>query len=317
MALYLNEAEVGGLLDMAEVLPAVETVMAAMARGEVVDYPRQRVRLPGSITHMLQGGVPYLNLSGFKAYTSSGGRARFWVHLFDATNGDPVAVLEADRLGMMRTGAAGGVAAKWLSRPDARIAGVFGAGWQAEGQILALCAVRDIARIKVWSRNRERLEAFCARMSQVCGRPVEPAQGPQDAVVASDVVVTVTTSARPLFEAEWLEPGTHINAAGSNSLARQELSEAVLRKVGLICVDSRETALREAGDLLPLLEKGRTRPGSWVELGEVIAGTRRGRSDASQITLFESQGLAVQDIAVASMIVDKARRLSLGRELPY
>ncbi len=317
MALYLNEAEVGGLLDMAEVLPAVETVMAAMARGEVVDYPRQRVRLPGSITHMLQGGVPYLNLSGFKAYTSSGGRARFWVHLFDATNGDPVAVLEADRLGMMRTGAAGGVAAKWLSRPDARIAGVFGAGWQAEGQILALCAVRDIARIKVWSRNRERLEAFCARMSQVCGRPVEPAQGPQDAVVASDVVVTVTTSARPLFEAEWLEPGTHINAAGSNSLARQELSEAVLRKVGLICVDSRETALREAGDLLPLLEKGRTRPGSWVELGEVIAGMRRGRSDASQITLFESQGLAVQDIAVASMIVDKARRLSLGRELPY
>lgn len=317
MALYLNEAEVGSVLSMAEVLPAVEAVMAALARGEVVDHPRQRVRLSGSITHMLQGGVPYLNLSGFKAYTSSGGRARFWVHLFDASNGDPVAVLEADRLGMMRTGAAGGVAVKWLSRPDARVAGVFGAGWQAEGQILALCEVRDISLIKVFARNRERLEAFCARMSETCGRPVVPAQSAQDAVSGVDIVVTVTTASRPLFEAEWLLPGTHINAAGSNSLARQELSETVLRRVGLICVDSRDTALREAGDLLPLLEKGRTRPGSWVELGEVIAGMRGGRGDASQITLFESQGLAIQDIAVAAMVVDKARRLSLGRELPY
>lgn len=317
MALYLNEAEVGSLLDMSEVLPAVEAVMAALARGDVVDYPRQRVRLPGSITHMLQGGVPYLNLTGFKAYTSSGGRARFWVHLFDASNGDPVAVLEADRLGMMRTGAAGGVAAKWLALEDARVVGVFGAGWQAEGQILALCAVRDISRIKVWARNRERLEAFCARMSQTCGRRVEPAQDAQDTVAGSDIVVTVTTASRPLFEAEWLEPGTHINAAGSNSLARQELSEATLRKVGLICVDARETALREAGDLLPMLEKGRTRPGSWVELGEVVAGLRAGRTDAAQITLFESQGLAIQDIAVAALVVEKARRLSLGSELPY
>lgn len=317
MALYLNEAEVSSLLSMDVLLPAVEAVMAALARGEVVDYPRQRVRLPGSITHMLQGGVPYLNLTGFKAYTSSGGKARFWVHLFDATSGDPVAVLEADRLGMMRTGAAGGVAAKWLSREDARVAGVFGAGWQAEGQILALCAVRDLAQIKVWARNRERLEAFCARMTEMCGRPVVPAASAQDTVGGSDIVVTVTTASRPLFEADWLESGTHINAAGSNSLARQELSEAVLRKVGLICVDARDTALREAGDLLPLLEKGRTRPGSWVELGEVVAGTRAGRTDASQITLFESQGLAIQDIAAAALVVDRARRLSLGRALPY
>lgn len=318
MAIYLTEDEVAGLLEMPAVITAVEQVMAAHARGEVVDYPRQRVRLPGSITHLLQGGVPGANLSGFKVYTSSGGRARFWVHLFDATSGDPVAVLEADRLGMMRTGAAAGVATKWLARPDARVAGVFGAGWQAEGQILALCAVRPLERIKVFARDRDRLAAFCERMSAATGVAVEPAAGAEETVRGSDVVVTITTSPKPLFDAEWLEAGVHINAAGSNSLARQELSEASVRRADVICVDSRETALREAGDLLPLLEKGRTHSGKWVELGEVIAGIRPGRTSAEQITLFESQGMAIQDIAVASKLLELARERNVsGVPLPY
>ncbi len=318
MTIYLTERDVTGLLDMKTVITAVEEVMAAHARGEVVDYPRQRVRLPGSITHLLQGGVPGANLSGFKVYTSSGGRARFWVHLFDATSGDPVAVIEADRLGMMRTGAAGGIAAKWLARDDARVAGVFGAGWQAEGQILALCAVRAMERIKVFARDRGRLTAFCSRMAEVTGVPVEPVAGAEEIVRGSDIVVTVTTSPKPLFDAEWLEPGMHINAAGSNSLARQELSEAAVRRADVICVDSRETALREAGDLLPLLEKGRTHSGRWVELGEVIAGIRPGRTSSAQITLFESQGMAIQDIAVASGLLALAQQRGVtGTALPY
>ncbi len=318
MAIYLNEDEVTRLLDMPTVIEAVEQVMAAHARGEVVDYPRQRVRLPGSITHLLQGGVPGANLSGFKVYTSSGGKARFWVHLFDATSGDPVAVLEADRLGMMRTGAVAGVAAKWLARPDARIAGVFGAGWQAEGQILALCAVRHFDRIKVFARDPDRLAAFCERMAAASGVPVVSAASAEQTVRGSDVVVTITTSPKPLFDADWLEAGVHINAAGSNSLARQELSEATVRRADVICVDSRETALREAGDLLPLLEKGRTHSGKWVELGEVIAGIRPGRTTPAQITLFESQGMAIQDIAVASRLLDRARKSNVsGTQLPY
>lgn len=317
MAIYLNEAEVGSLLDMTMAMDAVEAVMAAHARGETIDFPRQRVRLPSSITHLLQGGVPALNLTGFKVYTSAGGRARFWVHLFDAGNGDPVAVLEADRLGMTRTGAAGGVAAKWLARPDARIAGVFGAGWQAQGQVVALCAARPIERVKVFARNAERLAAFCAQMSRETGREVVPAASAEETVRGSDVVVTITTSPKPLFEAEWLEVGCHINAAGSNSLARQELSEAAVRRADVICVDSREVAVKEAGDLMPLLEKGRTQPGRWVELGEVIAGIRPGRTDARQITLFESQGMAIQDIALAARVVAAAREKGLGSALPY
>lgn len=317
MAIYLNESDVECLLEMPAVIEAVETVMAAHGRGEVVDFPRQRVRLPGSITHLLQAGVPYLNLTGFKVYTSSGGRARFWVHLFDANNGDPVAVLEADRLGMMRTGAAGAVAAKWLARPNVSVVGVFGSGWQAEGQVLALCAVFSPSQIKVFSRDRDRLLSFCERMIGLTGCNVLPAASAEETVRGSDIVVTVTTSAKPLFDAAWLEPGTHINAAGSNSLARQELSESSLRRVSLICVDARETALREAGDLLPLLEKGRTQPGRWVELGELIAGVRSGRTHDSEITLFESQGMGIQDIAVAARLLVLARERGVGTALPY
>lgn len=317
MAIYLNESDVECLLEMPAVIEAVETVMAAHGRGEVVDFPRQRVRLPGSITHLLQAGVPYLNLTGFKVYTSSGGRARFWVHLFDANNGDPVAVLEADRLGMMRTGAAGAVAAKWLARPNVSVVGVFGSGWQAEGQVLALCAVFSPSQIKVFSRDRDRLLSFCERMTGLTGCNVLPAASAEETVRGSDIVVTVTTSAKPLFDAAWLEPGTHINAAGSNSLARQELSESSLRRVSLICVDARETALREAGDLLPLLEKGRTQPGRWVELGELIAGVRSGRTHDSEITLFESQGMGIQDIAVAARLLVLARERGVGTALPY
>ncbi len=317
MAIYLNEEEVGGLLEMPMVIDAVERVMAAHGRGEVIDYPRQRVRLPESITHMLQGAVPEANLTGFKVYTSAGGRARFWVHVFDATTGEPVAVLEANRLGMMRTGAAGAVAAKWLARDDARTVGVFGSGWQAEGQILALCALRRFERIQVFARDRARLEAFCQRMSAATGQAVVPAASAEETVREAHIVVTVTTSPKPLFEAQWLAPGTHINAAGSNSLARQEIPEAAVRRAEVICVDARETALREAGDLLPLLEKGRTQPGRWVELGEVIAGVRPGRTDPAQITLFESQGMAIQDIAVAARVIATARERGLGTALPY
>ena len=317
MALYLNEAEVTRLLDMPSVIAAVESVMAEHGQGEVIDFPRQRVRLPKSITHMLQGGVPSVNLTGFKVYTSAGGRARFWVHLFDASNGDPVAVLEADRLGMMRTGAAGGVAARWLAREDVQCAGVFGAGWQAESQILALCAVRKFRQVKVYARDRERLDAFCARMTALCETEVVAAASAEETVRGSGVIVTITTSSKPLFEAEWLEPGVHITAAGSNSLIRQELSEATVRRADVICVDARDTATRESGDLLPLLEKGRTWPGRWVELGEVIAGVRPGRQSAAEITLFESQGMAIQDLAVAADVLMRARAEGLGVALPY
>jgi ornithine cyclodeaminase len=316
MALHLNEAEVKQLLNIDVALAAVEAVHAAHARGEAIDVPRQRTRLPQATLHILQGALPGAGVFGYKAYTTSRAGNRFLVHLFDAADGAPLAVIEADALGMMRTGAASAVAAKYLARPEAAVVGIFGAGWQAQGQLEALCRVRPIRRVKVQSRNAARREAFCGEMSRRLGIEVVPAAGPEDAVRASDIVITVSTAATPLFDGEWLAEGTHINAAGSNSLIRREIDEKAVLRAELVCVDSRATALAESGDLLPLLEKGRLHAGRLAELGEVIVGIRPGRTAAHQVTLFESQGMAIQDLALAAGLLPLARARGLGTTVP-
>ena len=316
MALFLTEKEVSRLLTVDMALEAVESAHRDLALGAALDTPRARSRLPQTVLHILQGALPAQGVLGYKAYTSNRSGNRFLVHLFDAASGQLKAVLEADTLGMFRTGAASGVAAKWLARPDSRVAGVFGSGWQAEGHVRAICAALPLAEVKVWGRQAEKLANFCARLGELTGVRVVPAASPEDAVRGSDLVGTVTTAAQPLFAAEWLEEGTHVNAAGSNALIRQELSEAAVRRCGLVCVDSVATALAEAGDLLPLLEKGRLQPRQLVELGEVIGGRHAGRSDAGQITLFESQGMAIQDLALALRVVRAAEQQGIGREVP-
>jgi alanine dehydrogenase len=317
MALFLSEDDVAQLLSMPIALDAVEFAHRELASGRGVDVPRQRTRLPQTTLHILQGALTALDAIGYKAYTSNRSGVRFLVHLFSASSGMLRAVIEADRLGMMRTAAASGIATRWLARPNAEVAGIFGAGWQAEGHVEALCAVRPLRRVKVYARNRDRLSAFCERMGDRVGIEVVPAASPEETVRGSDIVSTVTTSATPLFAAEWLSPGTHINAAGSNSLIRRELGEDVLKRCTTITVDSVATALSEAGDLLPALEKGRLDARQLIELGDVIASRHPGRFAQEDITLFESQGMAVQDISVAVRVEALARASGRGSSLPY
>ncbi|MDS4055157.1 ornithine cyclodeaminase family protein [Accumulibacter sp.] len=317
MALFLTESDVAQLLTMPLALEAVEAAHRALAAGRAVDVPRQRTRLPQTTLHVLQGALPDFGVIGYKAYTSNRSGVRFLVHLYDASSGSLRAVLEADRLGMMRTAAASGVATRCLARPEARVLGMFGTGWQAEGHLEAIAAVRALDRVKVYSRNAERLQNFCRRMSERLGLEVRAAASPEDVVRGSDLVSTVTTAASPLFGGDWLAPGTHINAAGSNSLIRRELGEDVLKRCSAIVVDSVETALREAGDLLPWLEKGRLHVGQLRDLGQVLAGRQPARTTVDEITLFESQGLAVQDLALAARLESLARTRGLGSELPY
>jgi alanine dehydrogenase len=315
MALLLRESDVEQLLTMNATLECIERVHREYSTGQAMDVPRERTRLPKAALHILQGAVPSAKIFGYKAYTSSRDGIRFLVYGFNADGGNLDVVVEANHLGMMRTGAAGGVAAKWLARPDAKVAGVFGAGWQAQGQIEALAAVRKLERVKVWSRTADKLAKFCQKMRAALSIDVVPAASPEDCVRASDIVVTITTSATPVFPGEALEPGTHVNAAGSNSLLRQEIDEATLRKCNPIVVDSRPSALKEAGDLLPALEKGRIHAGGLTELGEVIAGLRPGRTSAEQTTLFESQGMAIQDLVIAAELLKLARARGIGTEL--
>ena len=302
---------------MSRTIELVERVHREYSTGKAIDVPRERTRLPKTALHILQGAVPSAGVIGFKAYTSSREGTRFFVHAFNAERGNLEAIIEANRLGMTRTGAAGGVAAKWLARPDAKVAGVFGSGWQARGQIEALAHVRKLERVKVFSRNADKLAKFCAEMRALLSLEVVPAASAEDAVRGSDIVVTITTSATPVFSGEWVGPGTHINAAGSNSLLRQEIDEATVRKCDVVAVDSRPTAMKEAGDLLPALEKGRLHAGALAEIGEIIAGTRPGRTSPEQVTLFESQGMAMQDLVIASELVTLARAQGVGQEVDF
>ena len=317
MALFLNEEAVRQLLTMPLTIEAVEESHKELSLARAIDIPRQRTRLPQTALHILQGALPGRDAIGYKAYTSNRSGIRFLVHVFSAASGALRVVMEADYLGMMRTGAASGVATRWLARPDAEVLGVFGAGWQAEGHIEAIAAVRKLSKVKVFARNTERLAAFCAKMSDRLQLDVVPAASPEDTVRGSDIVSTITTASSPLFDAAWLSPGTHINAAGSNSLIRREVGEDVLKVCRPIVVDSVETALKEAGDLLPVMEKGRLSERQLVELGDIILGRHPGRSKPEDITLFESQGMAIQDISVAVRLEALARENGLGVELPY
>lgn len=315
MAILLRESDVEQLLTMKLALELVERVHREYSTGNAIDMPRERTRLPKAALHILQGAVPSAKIFGYKAYTSSREGIRFLVYGFNSDSGALDVVVEANHLGMMRTGAAGGVAAKWLAREDSKVVGLFGSGWQAQGQLEALAAVRKLERVKVWSRTAEKLAKFCARMSTRLAIDVVPAASPDDCVKGCDIVVTITTSATPVFAGESLQPGMHVNAAGSNSLLRQEIDETTLRKCSPIVVDSRASAIKEAGDLLPALEKGRLHAGGLTELGEVIAGLRPGRTSNEQTTLFESQGMAIQDLIIAAELARLARAQGLGTEL--
>lgn len=316
MARYLTEADVRQVLTTEMALAGVESAHRDLSLGQAIDTPRARSRLPQTVLHILQGALPAQGGLGYKAYTSNRSGNRFLVHLFDAASGRLRAVIEADYLGMVRTGAASGLAAKALARPAASVAGVLGAGWQAAGHVRALCAALPLELVKVYARNEAKLLDFCDRLSADTGVPVQPAASAEAAVRDSDVVGTVTTAAQPVFDAEWLMPGAHINAAGSNALIRQELSEAAVRRCDLVVVDAVPTALAEAGDLLPLLEKGRLHPRQLIELGDVLIGKHPGRTAPTQTTLFESQGMAIQDLAVALRVLEAAEAAGLGTEIP-
>lgn len=310
---YITEEEAQALLTMPLALAAVEAAHRAHAEGRAIDLPRQRTRTPRASLHILQGALLDEGVIGYKAYTASRAGTRFFVHLFAADDGRPLAVIEANTLGMMRTGAAGGIAAHHLARPDAAEVGLIGAGWQAQGQLEALCHVRPIRRVRLYSRDAERRRRASEAFAERFGIEVIPVASAEQAVRAADIVVTITTAVEPVVCGDWLAPGVHVNAAGSNALIRRELDEAAVLRADLICVDSRATALAEAGDLLPVLEKGRRHAGQLVELGDIVAGHRPGRRQAEAITLFESQGMAIQDLALAVRLLRLAEAHGIGK----
>ncbi len=319
MPIYLTEQDVTQLLTMQDALAAVEAVFKSQARGEATNEPRRRVRASGATLQVMSGAIAnfgsYGSLLGLKAYTVAQGKARFYVSLFDASSGALLAFIEADKLGQMRTGAASGVATKYLARTDARVAGIYGTGWQARSQLEAVCAVRDIEIVKVYSRLAEHRERFCEEMAaQLKLANIQPVQEPEAAADGADVIITITTSRAPVLEGAWLKAGVHINAAGSNSILRRELDDEVIKRASFIAVDSLDQARIEAGELVTAVEKGLLTWERVRELRYVINGEMPGRASAEEITLFKSLGLALEDVAAAAVVYQRARECGVGKE---
>jgi alanine dehydrogenase len=316
MPLLLREEEVQALLSVGDAIEALERTFRAQAEGRAVNLPRQRVRWPGGTLHVMAAGDLGSGYVGLKAYTAVGGQTRFVVLLFHAESGELLAIIEADRLGRLRTGAATGLATRYLARPDARVVGMIGAGRQAATQLMAVCAVRPIAEARVYSPTPERRAAFAHRMRETLGIPVQAVERPEAAVEGADILITITSAREPVLRGAWLRPGVHLNAAGSNALLRRELDEEAIARADLIVIDSRAQGQIEAGDFLEPLERGRLQWERVYELRDVVAG-RVGRAHPEQITLFKSLGIALEDIAVAAVAYERARAQGAGERIRF
>jgi alanine dehydrogenase len=307
--LYLTEAEVEQLLTPADALVAVEQSFERLARGEVDNRPRYRQQADSGALAVMSAVDDGLRLAGIKSYVAVPGGTFFVVCLFDLDAGELTAVIEADKLGQLRTGAASGVAARYLAREGAGSLGIVGCGWQAESQALSIReAVPTIERVVAYCRTEERLERFCRRVNAEAG---ETHRDPAE----QDVVVTATTSRDPVLRGEWLKPGALVCAMGANRLSARELDNAVVQRASFVCCDSIEQAKVESGDLVEPIGQGVL---DWLEvheLQEVVAGEVQGRQSPDDIVLFKSNGIAAWDVAIGALAVERARLRDVGREL--
>ena len=309
MPLYLTEQDVAELLTPADAVEAIEACFRRLAAGSVENRPRYRLRLEGGALAVMAAADLELGYAGAKVYAGFGEGARFAVLLFRADAPKLVAVLEADKLGQLRTGAASGVAAKYLAASGASSLGVIGCGWQAESQVACIrAALPQLEHVVAYCRTEQHLRAFCEE------HDAEPGESHQDPA-ACDIVVTATTSRDPVLRGEWLRAGALVCAVGANDGRRRELGNVVLERSAFVCCDSLDDAKLESADLIEPVESGVL---DWLEvheLQEVVAGEVTGRQSDDDIVVFKSNGLAAWDVAVAAAAVERARVAGAGREV--
>jgi alanine dehydrogenase len=316
--LLLNEDDVRRLLTMDMALEAVEQGLRRMGLDEAFNVPRSRVQTDHVVLHSMSAAAKSLGILGAKIYaTGRKAPSQFHLLLHDGKTGALLALMQADYLGQMRTGAASGVATKYLARSDATEVGLYGSGKQARTQLLAVCAVRKVRRVCVYSRNEENRRRFAAEMSDACQTEVVPVDRPEQAAEDKDIIITATTSREPVLHGAWIGQGTHINAIGSNFLGKAELDVAAIRKCDAIVVDSKDQARIEAGDFQQAMEEGAIQMQAVRELAQVVAGRHTARRQAQDVTLFKSLGIALEDIAVAARVHAKAVAEGVGKVLEW
>jgi alanine dehydrogenase len=317
MTLHINEAEVRQLLTMPMAIAAVEEVSRKQAGGRVIFHPRRRFELPDrGFFHYMAALDTNAGYVAMKQYTYVKGKLCFLVPLYSVSSGDLLALIEADTMGQLRTGAASGVATKYLARKLAKVAAILGTGGQARTQLEAIHNVRMLDEVYVYGRDPQRRARFSEEMSERLGINVYPVESAAAAVRSAQIICTATTSVQPVLNGEDLPLGVHINAIGANHAHKQELDEAAVGKADLIFVDSLAQSQQEAGDLIVPFAKEPERWGGVHELCDLVGGKIAGRANDGQITLFKSNGIAPWDLAVAVKVYTLAKEKGLGRELP-
>ncbi|CAM5211449.1 Ornithine cyclodeaminase family protein OS=Castellaniella sp OX=1955812 GN=EPN31_01120 PE=4 SV=1 [Castellaniella denitrificans] len=316
MAVYLSDAVVASTLPIAQAVDCVEAAFRSLAQGRAVNAVRRRMAVDRAVMNVMWACAPSVGMMGVKSYVTVGrgvtqGTA-LALMLYSMDTGALLALMDANRLGQLRTGAASAVATRAMANPDPGALSIYGTGFQAEYQARALLGILPtIAEVRVVGRDAHRRDLFIERLAGEFGGVRFLPADPKTAASSADVIVTATNAGTPLFEAGWLRPGTHINAVGSNAPEKMEIGRQVLERADLILVDDLEVARKECGDLLAN-QWDMARIGT---LGELLIGGRPGRGRRDEITLFESQGLAMLDVMCGAAVMAQARREGLGVRL--
>jgi alanine dehydrogenase len=310
--LFLTESDVRNLLPMPEAVRLTREVFERLAAGEALNHPRRRLIVPGgSVLHYMAGSDgKYFGAKVYSTHPRHG--AHFVFLLYRAEDAAMLAVIQANWLGQIRTGAATGAATEAMARRDADTLGLIGTGFQARSQLEAVAAVRPLRAVKVWSRSPEKRAAFARDYS---GLRVEAVDTAEEAVRGAAVVVTATNAKEPVLEDSWIAPGTHVNAAGSNQAKRRELPSGLIERADWIAVDSREQGRMESGDLLLAMGDAAWSDPRVVELAEIVAGRVNVRSRGDEVTVFKSNGLAVEDVVCGGYVYERALETGAGRKI--
>jgi alanine dehydrogenase len=317
MPLLLTEADVKSLLTMQLALECVQDSFQRLADGSALLHSRQRLHLPSkSYLHYMAAADGTSGYMGLKIYSSSREGLRFLITLFSVESGDLLALIEADFVGQMRTGAASGLATRLLARQDASTVGIVGTGLQARTQLHAIAQVRELMGVRAFSRDSAKREKFAEEMTEALKIPVLGAGTAESAVRDADIIVTSTTSTNPVVEGRWLKAGVHVNAIGANFPQKRELDAEAVKRCNVIVVDSREQSKLETGDLIQIFGEDDQQWKVVRELADIVGGKIAGRTNASDITLFKSNGIAIEDIVVAGRIYEMAREHGIGRQVP-
>jgi alanine dehydrogenase len=314
---YFTESEVREMLPMGEAIRLMQQAFERLASGEGMNQPRRRLILPtGSVLHyMAASDGRYFGAKIYSTHARHG--AHFLFLLYRAEDAQPLALIEANYLGQIRTGAVSGLATRYMARADADTLGIIGSGFQARSQLEAMLSIRAFRQVKVWSRDPDRRGAFAAECSAAFSTKVMAVNTAEEAVHGSAVVVTASSAKDPVLSSEWVAEGTHINAMGSNQARRRELPAGLIHRADWIAVDSIEQARIESGDLLLALDENGWSDPKIVELKDIVVSKPSRKRRPADITIFKSNGLAVEDVICAGYIYERGIQEGKGAEMRY